>query len=825
VYFKFQQRLNLLTVKDNFAHLANITDAGDLEFEFTYSVSQSQAVKHKALTVRVDVETRHVIRKPLLGKTHRGQLDIKSLVNNIRTAAVDAKTAMHQQQRYLIASRVSDITAQINNDIVAQLRASVPISNIQPLNRPRLALVPVADVKTANDPQPILHRLSNSSVIPNLDLILTGSQTLRPQAIMHDMITRQGLDPTYIFDLAPRIAEAHRTRGGLSNPQKAYELWHDPASQLLNYYLFPPIFNFLPASTEEVADTDLVHVMQTVTTDVVEVTVPVTIPKDRLTLEGAPVTQVYVIFNLIDSVSGLEIDRVTKVVNLTRYVQIYKTPKVAPSVKSAPSEISSRINLEIKQLDPGATGVQIYKKNFWISSTDTDEYKFIGTYDVSSRNQSLLVQVDRPINSPVLYRVIPVGQESIQGFEYSNIVIKPSRYNSIKAVSLMAQQVDTGIQVEVRNLPTSAVAIQFLRWNLTRFDNSPTIIGGDVGFIDNSVREADMLVTIDGDVSYNNIYRYVARIIYDDGHTADYGDATLEFIKPSPGEVNTKIENLVVSHEMTEPNVSFTISTTIVDTDIDVVKQLLENQGMLQFFTNDIFEQRDELKKLIAHMVNRVDLNTGKRENFGILTDPNFNDSVLRKNQSIQSLEYGHRYRYEIWPLLRTPETLFDNFQKTSIDEVTKKSYKWFPAKFLHPYTLSRGVIVTSTGAKLRYAKEPMSYGIIGSISTVEVSFDKDIAKIIDASASNFDRYLNVVTWKILGDVRQIDHFLILKQVHGIRSLLGKSHSEFPHGNCQYLHQISPHDVGSIQYVIIPIYNDYRVGHEVVTNTLLVEAL
>lgn len=822
MYFRLQNRAQLMTVKDNFAHLKEITDTGDLEFEFTYTVSQREVVQRGALQVKIDIHTRNVARKQILGRAQRGQVDVRGLVNNIRTAMIDAKTSNQEQDRYTIASRRSDITATINNEVLPQLRSRAPARDIPQFNFPQLVLKPAAELVQENNPQPILHQIAASGLISNLQMTMSASAIENPQALMHDMIIRQGLDPSHILELTPRAVPSHVTTQGLTTPRRTHEEISDPATRLLHRHLFPPTYDVPPRTTLEVIDTDLVHVVETVTDDASTVKVPMTIPAAKLRVNGVPVTQVFVVFELIDGTTNLSVDSVTKILDITRHVNLYYVPKNAPIVRAAPSEISSRINLEIKQVDPGASEIEVYKKSFWVASPETDDYTLIGTYPLTAQDQSLLVQVDLPRSSPVLYRIVPRGKQSTQGFEYTNLAIKPSHYVPIRAISLTGMQVDIGIQLEVRHIPTNVVAVQFLRWNMTTFDHSPTTVGTDVGFIDDSVRQADLLVTIDSNVQLNNIYRYVTRLIYLDGHTTDYGDLTIEFIKPSPGEVDTRIGNLQVSHDV-EPNVTFQINTTIVDTDLDAVKRMLERQGLLVHFEEDINKQRDQLKKLIAHGINRVDLTTGQRDNFGTVTVSDFDDNALRKNQAIGPLQYGHRYRYEVYPMLRAPETMLDSFQKEAIDVVTKKPYTFYPAKFLHPLTLNRGVMVTSKGAQLRQAKDPMAHGVIGSIVTVEVSFDEDTASVIDASAVNFDRYLNVITWRIMGNIRQVDHFLIMKQVHGIRSVLGKTHGEFPNGSCQYVHKITQHDVGSIQYIIVPIYNDYRLGAEIVTNTLIVE--
>lgn len=822
MHFRIEGQSQVLTVTDGFARLTNVAQNGDMSFEFTYSVSQEKAIQRRATQVVISVESRSVVRKQLMGETQRGRIDTRAIVDNLRTAVVDAKTAAEQQTRHLVARRSSDVTAVINNENVPLLRARVPPSQIPSMNRPRLVLTSASESKRQNDPRPLLHRVSNSKAVKDIHHVLSSSLGASPQALMHDMITRQGLDPTYALALTPRTSTEASTHGGLSNAQRSIELDTDPSSQLLNYYLFSPTQGAPPTSTDGIVDTDMAYVIKPVTSDVVNVAVNMVLPARKRLLQGVRADQLYVTFELLDSATNLPIDTITRVLDVPRHVRIYNTPKVAPIVGVSGSGLSGRINLEITQRDPGATEVQVYKKSFWIASTETDGYTLVGSYALSAVDQSLLVQVDVPKASPAVYRVIPVGGQSIQGFEFTNVIVRPPRYNPSKAVSLSASQSDVGVQLEVRQIPSSVVAIQFMRWNLTTHDKDPSTVGSDVGFIDDSVRRANLLTVVDPTVVPDNVYRYQARLIYRGGHTADFGDIIVDFLKPVPGQVDTRIEGLNVAHDET-PNVTFTINTSVVDSDIDVVRKMLDSQGLSAFFSDDVFKQRDQLRDLIAHNVQRVDLLTGYRDDFGIVTDADFNDDVLGKKQAVRRLEYGHRYRYEIYPLLRAPETLFDSYVKQAVDHVTKKPYSFSPAKFLHPFTLKRGVLVTAAGARLRHAKDPMSYGVVGSIASIEVSLDSDTAKVVDPTATAFDRSTSLVTWSILGDTSRVDHFVILKQVHGIRSVLGKSHSSFANGSCQYVHRLTQHDVGAMQYVIIPVFNDYKVGQEAVTNAVVIE--
>jgi hypothetical protein len=826
MFFRYQQTSNLLTVDDAYAKLVGTSFffGGSYYFNFSFKVNIGQAINHGAHTVGIKVLSRYVPPPLLLGNTHRGIVDTFALVENIRLQLLHAKQALQQRDKYIVGQSNVNLLSYVNNEIMQQLRTQVPAKEIHQLNLPRLQTILAVEAKRSANTQPILTRLVNSYIVPDLQTTLTSSAAANPQHLMQDMIARQGLDPSHILNLTPRAQSEVATRGGLSNTQRAIERPTDPASQLLNFHLFPSTHNVPPKTTDELIDEELVQVIQTVTETTSEIDTTVVIPFGKLRLEGADLTHLFVQFDLINSETNQAVDTVVKTLNVTKELQVFHTPKLPPIVKAAITPNGSRATVQVKQIDPGATSVQIYKKTLYAASADQEDYSLVGNYSLSRYNEALQIQVDVPHSSATMYRVIPVGTQNAQGFEFSSVVVKPSRYTPLRAIALTGVQIDQGIQLEARNIPVKCVAIQFLKYNLTTHDSTYTTVNGDVGFVDDAARAADLVTTIDSDVFDGNVYRYVARLIMENGITEDFGDVTMEFVRPAPGQVDTSITDFVVQHD-TAPDVSFVINTVTTETDMDAIKKMLEHQNIKDFFQGDIANQREQLTQLIAHTVQRVDLKTGVRENFGTVTSPNFSDSALRKTQAVSPLQYGHSYRYEIYPLLRAPETMFEAFTKTSTDKVTKKPYTWKPFKFLHPLAIGRhGVIVSATGAGQRYAKDPMSFGVVGAVTTVEASFDNDTAKIVKQTVTRFNRSLNIITWQVQGDINQVDHFLIMKQVHGIRHAIGKAHSEFPYGSCQYIHPVTHHDNGGISYVIVPVMIDYKVGPSATTNTVIVDA-
>lgn len=820
MFFRFQRRYNLLRVDDMYARLVFVQPTNDLDFEFTYSMSQVDAIQKEALTVNVSVFSRSVSKKPLFEDSHRGYINTKKLVKNVLTQVSDAKNALKKQEEFVIAQRNSAVLSSVNNEVLGQIAARTPAGNIPQLSLSSLKSVPASQVKEGNDTKPILDYVVHG--ITDHDELLSASVASNQTELMYDMIVKHGIDPSFIGAYTPRNASSTEAIGGLSKSPSAPEFYeHGPGSRLLDTHVFSVEQAAPPKTTDQVDDATHVQVFTNSVETEITIPVAITVPRTYSSVNGEDNAHLFVKFELLNSKTGIALDTVIKPLDVAKHIQLYNTPRIPPTVSIARSEVSSRANLEIKQVDPGAVGVTVFTKKIHRATIDTDDYVLVGSYNVKSTDQSLLVQVDSSVDSPVVYRVVPFGLQGTQSFEFTNVLSRPTKVKRIKAISLAALPISNGVQLEVRHIPWGVTSVQFLVRNMTTFEQDYRVVGDDFVLIDKTARTSDHVMALDKDVSPNNVYEYVIRLVYEDGTTELSACETIEFISPAPGQVDTKIDNVIVSTDM-EPNVTFDIATTVVDTNIDTVKSLLQQQDMYELFKDDVAKEREFLKDLIAHGVQRIDLTTGTREDFGVLTTGSFSDFALRNNQAIDPLKLGHKYRYEVVAMLRAPETMFESFVKERTDEVTNKTYTFKPSKFLHPVTLNRGVLVTAQGLKTRYSKEPLAHGTIGAITSVEVSFDNEQAHVLDPRAARFDSMLNIVTWKLQGSIDDVDHFLVMKEVQGVRSVLGKAHSEFLYGNCQFLHAISTRDAGSFSYVIVPVFNDYKVGTSATTNTVLV---
>lgn len=819
MYFQKNRKLKLLKVDDDtFAELDSISPTGNMIFKLYYSVKQSEVVHRNTLTVNVTVTTRHLEPPSIFNNININNIDASLLVNNILNQTQNAKATIKKRDDFVVVNKKSNILSSINSDTIPALRAKIPNSFIPSLNLPKLNTSQNIKLKQASENLPLLQTLAHSSLT---EQNISGSVESVPRIEMLNMIIKDGQDPSTIDRLTHRSIPAQSSLKGLLRPSREPERDFDPKVKLLNFHLFNNNENAFKKTTDELPDDAIVQIVESVTLDEVMVPVVVSIPNDELDSNSRNITQFTVKFELFDSSSCSVVDEITKSLDVSKHLKLYFAPKKAPIVNVSKSRSFNQVNLEIKQVDKGATGIQIFKKNINRSAPFVEDYKLIDTYNLSYLNTIRLTFTD-VFDSPTIYRIIPTGKFGSISSEYTNVVVRPPKFKAINSVVINAKNVEKGIELEVNNIPSDCISIEVLSRNKSNFQKTWSSVSGMI-LIDDQVRSSDHIIVQHNDLTKGKIYEHTVRILYKNGLTElSSVNSVLEYQPLIIGKVDIQISDLIVDSNENQPNVTFNLTSVLIDSDIDIVNRLLNKQEIQQFFSENIKTEREFLQKLIAHNVQRVNISTGEREDFGVITTDFFNDDLLRKNLAIKPLNYDFKYRYEVSTLIRSPETLFKEFEKVKTDQQTKKIYQFKPSKFLHPIALNKGTIVTDKGLQTNYSKDQFSHGHIGAMESFNITFDRTKPRIIKQTASRFNSKLNIITWKLEGRASDVDHFLIVKNVHGVRTIIGKSHSEFEYGNCRYIHPVSSLDEGELNYIITPIYNDYSIGEEKSTNMVVV---
>lgn len=817
MYYKLERKYNLLSVEDNFALLKNIRRDGMYEFEFRYKVPQADVIKQKATTVEVSVITKTIKKKPIVGVSTIGKINAKEVIQNVLSDMASAKSALKHQENYVIHSKNSDITAHINNEIVSMMAAGKTAENIPQTYTHKLKTVSAGSLKESNDVKPVLDFMNMQ--VDNIHNQVSSSYDQETKKLSHSMILKHGLDPSEVADLDAKVGESFDSFQGTFKPSKRKSKKNSAMDKLHDHVMLNKGVQGIQLTAKDMSENQLINVV--VNESVRDVEVPVTVmfipPKKALGTKDS--IDVFVKFVLKDSSTGSAIDSVVVPLDIPKHTRFYWTPTSAPVVKVTKAEISSKVNLEIKQSSVNANEVHVFKKVIHTTSIQNDDYVLVGVHPVTGK-QRIIVSVDMPLKNAYIYRVIP-AYSGILGYSYNNIVVQPKRYTPVTAISLTSHVVDEGLQLEARHIPPETVSIQFLQRDLTIFEKDFTSISEPI-LVEDSIRRADHVSYIAANVQANHVYEFACRIYQSTGVQTITGNEIIEHNLPEPGKIDVTVRDIIVSHD-DEPNVSFTVDVNILDSNVDQIKSLLEKQGIKAYFEGDIAKQRDQLKSLLAYSIHRIDLNTGVREDLGVITQPSFNDKNVRRIYSASSLKYGHKYRYQITPLARAAETLFDAFKKTSLDPVTKKAYTFEPSKFLHPVTKKTGMVVTAAGLATKFSKNAFEHGAIGATHNVEITLDQSPSVVADPVAEKVNRFYNSISWKLQGELSNVDHFIIMKEFHGLRILLGTAHSSFQHGHCQWLHKLGSSDRGEIKYVIVPVLNDYKHGTQVVSNSLVIE--
>lgn len=817
MYIKLKPISKTLIVEDDFADLIDVDVDGNMKFELRYRVNSGIAVKNDATNVKVTVSSRVLARPQIMPALDSGVIDTKQLIKNVLSMTTTAKNVMKKQETFNVVTKMSDVSSKLDNSMVSQtLSAQVGVKP-KKLGKLTSKSVLAKTIKGSSDVLPLL----TQPIVGEVSLAPSASMSLNnPTSLMHEMIINQGIDPSAMLSMAPRASSASSTLLGTHGKHMTSEITTSPMNKLLNYHLFSGAAR-PAATTDDVDDGAYVQVITSEYDENVEVLVGVVIEPRMLRVDGKDNMTFNVKFELVNVVSMVPIDSITKVLDVAKHLSVYNMPKHAPFVTAStvPGTYLSTLNLKVDE--PCVQCINVYRKSIRCSTQDNDVYTLVGTYKMKSSDGTMTVNVDSPKGVASIYRVVPVGQNNALGFEYSNVVVGNDRSLKIKSACVNTKIDIQGVSVDVLNIPQNVVAVEVLARDLTQFERTYTNVGSKVFSTAKKDKTLDYVTIIDTDVVHDHVYEYAAKLIYLSGLTEIVGHNTIEFIRPQPERFSTVITDFNID-ATGDLDVQFNVQTKMNDSLSDVVLSVLRQQDLYELFKGDVEREREFLNGLIAHSIYRVDLTTGVRENFGIISTSNFSDRELRKKSSVSNLKIGHRYAYEVNVLMRFPETMFETLRKVVVDQETKKTYVYNPAKFRNPMALEHGILTSFRGTMQRYARDEMTLGLTGVTVTVNASFVNADAQIVDVKAARFSRAYNKIAWRVIGDLTQIDHFVLLKDSNGVRSTVGKVHSNFANENCQFIHVLSDNDRGQLTYKIVPVYNDYRVGSEVTTNAIIV---
>jgi len=841
MYFTPTKKYNIINVDDYYATLTGISENDFLDFEFSYKASVKDVMRYDAYQVTITVFSNQVsnsnytqssigsifykdsknvsisgISSP--NKFGASLIDKVNLAENILLNVSNAKGAATYVKSNIIATKVSDITSKINNNLISDLKSINNVSEITGLYKQNLKTVAVNDLK------------KNDKNYQKLDKVDASIKKNSVSSVKEESLSliKMGIDPSKITKSKTKIISSYENFQGVNNKANKNNL---AASKFEN--LSDNITSKLNNSSQNFSDNifDLNGNDQKYTTVISNDPVEFYDLKANITFLKPKVTSsLHVEFEIKNNKTGEILQTITKDLDVQKHINFFTVPTTPPKISITKSGYGSFSVLEICQVDKLANKVNIYKKNIYTSSPKIESYVLVAT-----RNLKLGERIKYVMNVSSefdqIYRVVPVYNDFI-GQVFSNVVQIAKKKRKQNFASITAKNVNKGIKIEVGNLPEGITSFQLMKKNLTANDKIYTsqgpiipvkVLSFNKKTLENSITNARQknFSVIDSSVVDGNIYEYVAKLQYMNGSQVMAGSEIIECLNQQEGKVSIDTSGLEI--DSNNNDVRFNVDVQIADGELDHIDTLVKELGYGDYFSNDVQKQKEQLKNLLAYSVERVNLNTGDREKMGTYSNKQFSDSTGVSVSNCKKLEAGNSYRYIVTALIRKPETVFEKFQKTEIDIETKKQYKYTPNTFKHPISLKTGTLVTNSTMKKNYAKDILEHGQIGCTVIVEVSIPLQKSSIENIKVNRFDKRKNIISCMLSGNESDFDHFIVSKNVNGVSNIIGSFHSISKSNEIFWIHELEKGDLGYTSYSIIPVYNDYSHGQLKNSNSIMVE--
>lgn len=810
MFVKVSQESDLIRLPSQFARIVDVLENGDVIFEVRYNVRQSDIVRRSAQLVRVTASIRTLTQPSVIQMPGQAQPSNSQIVRNILTHHASIRNTIRNHAiNNVVATKLVDNMSKLDFELIADLKKNENPRNVAGLYKPRLVLRSVNELNTQNDVKPILQ--VNRS--PDDD-----DETTPIKHLIQKSILEHGFDPSHASNIVDdRVLTPRESVKGIFLKSTQMNDWN--VTTRFFRKMTKPVKFVANETSVSSHDTNVLS-LETTFTDDVTITSEITLPSDKIKDANGNFRPLFFSFDLLNS-GGISTQTLREPVDVLKYLEAFYTPRTPPIVKFAKFDATGRANIQIKQTDSRATAVRVYRKDFSYTNNDPGVYQLVSEQEIACDGSFQNVSVEASPSFTTIYRVISVGKNEALSPEFTNVVVNPTKIIKRRTyVAMTSRVVTNGVNIDVTDVPLDVVSFLIYRKDRTvrgKFE----AVGNEVIQVTPENETAVYTVT-DTSVKKYHVYEYICRLYYKNGTTFDAGRVFIDYEPLVENLVDTKIEDIKVSYDIDNYNVTFKLTTVVNESDADSIKALLERQGLRELFDDDLLKERDKLQKLIAHQVYRVDLTDGTKENFGVITDEFFSDVRFRLINSVRPLQAGHAYRYEVVALLRAPETMFDEFVKTAVDATTKKKYTFKPSKFLHPITLKFGNITSSQTLSEHYPQAQLSFGSVGNIATAEVSFATDVVTVTNVSADAFDSTTHLIKWSIVGDPRQIDHFVVMKEFLGQRHIIGKCHAVNETTSFRFFYQLTDADLGEIEYIITPILDNYSVGSEFRTNRVTI---
>jgi hypothetical protein len=731
----------------------------------------------------------------------------QTLIDEIRNISTNKKQVIQRNDQNILKTVNFSLYDYASRESIEKAKA-----NNYSREEKILTSTVVADIKN----QPVFERLPVGQP-ESAGRIGQLSQTLTNETITREMrgAIVQNTDPASLIRKTGGIVSAVRSLGGVSTTPQTIPVGAiaSPIGLIQQTLTAPTSLT----KDSPISSTSFLTKTATITTSRVVVTLDFTI--DTSVLAG--VSTIYFEIEMFDDAARPIYGKYISI-NHGKNLDDFLTPKFAPEITSFYRRGSDgKIVLFLKQIDPKATFILLYYKEFLNDNDYTQPYTFLGKIPITKEQNEIKVDVSKTLNKRTIIRAIASSIEERKGLLFNSVTVPPTT-NSIVDTTLITDPIviwnygfnaDNTLAIDGIVQFRDAVSIK-----ITRKQNDDTIDENTIfgpSFLNGSINFS----LTDRNLSPGKTYIYNAYISSRDGIVRKALDNLIVF--------NPEIKNNQITTQILNANNSITGNNLNVTFDLrsDLNREnsafILENfklQGIYDLYRN-IFEVTDTANSF-AYKVLRKNLTTGEEEDFGILQSPLFNDGFLRANKNVKPLQPGYSYKYSVYTFLRTADSLLPQLQVTG--SYNNKTYTYRPYFSRNPFVLREGTMVTEISLREQHTNSQYTFGPTGQVVEHNADFSNVLPIVKDVIATNKNRTLNILQWKVEGNLDRVDHFIILTQQLSARKVVGTIHNVSETNTFNFYDILTDGESGNLEYIIIPVYFDLVLGQEVKSNTIII---
>jgi len=802
-----------MQVPGEFAKLEQITQNGEFVYKIKYRIDPVKAVRAKAFKVRISAADQPEVKKTIRTFTN---FNAQVITRRLLTRPAALKDVARQRDSYRFFTYLSDITKRIPNNRTIGLAKGVFTSPqiVTKIRRIRPALA--SDLVDRNLHLPVLDQNMNRNIDTER---VVSTRTTRAAATR--LLLGCKRDPaSFVGARTNVIRSASRASAGtISRRTPIVQTRIAPGRLLVGSLLN----NKRYANQAQIDPSRFLNTLVREDSSWIEIEEELRIPIGDLDKD-----EFYFIFELGDRKSS-RVQTITRAVSHSKNVALLQIPTQAPTVTAVPIGKLGKTVLNIKQNDLNATSVNIYRRDVKKAVPNIDaQYVFVGSLDIEQGVGFKKIEDVFASTNPIIYRVVPVNSNGILGAEFESVVVQQRRgklasksnfFRRTYHVSISHEVLEKSIVVSLADIPAESIAVKLQRKDRTINEQTFTNIG-DISLIDEDSNAP--VVFEDSTVKEDRIYEYRAILLFIDGaEEIAANNLVLEFSPVANNILSLEFSEPIIQESRDVLDATFTITKNVIQSDADLVKSFLSEQGLTPQYQDQLLSNRNLLQDLFAVRITRTNLNTGELEDFGVIDSPIFSDKKFGRVKGVKPLQGGFSYTYNITAHARETDSLFDTLSR-NINVRTNVSYSLAPAKWRHPIALFKGNLSSASSRLRNYSKSTFTFGRVVDIKNTTISLADIIPSLMDGKASQFGNNKVFIQWKVQGNVNKIDHFIVILDVLGIRTVVGKSHNITNSNYFQFVDELTNQECGELTYYIVPVMFDYSRGPELKTNSVII---